>query len=181
MKKRTQHVLIEASGSQDADRAVGGQHAVFSGQPEEGSPLGSHGMHLRPAPSACGPGGPQAPPRLEGIAHAVHPAVLRGAEQGSQHAGKGVDMFVRVDVADGEAARLDALYLGDGLGLNLLLADAAAQQITQKTPHRGTERWRSRSFAGRAAKALRRGGGSGEPSTRTTWQPTASAGWAKAR
>ena len=88
-------------------------------------------------------------------------------------------MFVRVDVADSETARLNALYLGDGLGLNLLLADAAAQQITQKTSHRIAERKRlrtrveqRRNFAGAQA---------GEPSTRTTWQPTASAGCAKAR
>ena len=38
-------------------------------------------------------------------------------------------MFVGVDVADGETAGLNTPYLGDGLGLNLLLADAAAQQI----------------------------------------------------
>ena len=97
---------------------------------ENARSLGSHGMHLRPAPRAGGPGGAQAPPWFERIADAVDPALARGAEQGSQHPGKCVHMFVRVDVADGETARLNAPYLGDGLGLNLLLADAAAQQIT---------------------------------------------------
>ena len=85
---------------------------------------------------AAGPGGAQAPPWFEWIADAADPAVARGAEQGSEHPGKSVNMFVRVDVADGETARLNALYLGDGLGLNLLLADAAAQQITQEATHR---------------------------------------------
>ena len=85
------------------------------------------------------PGGSQAPPRFERIADAAHPTVASGAQQGSQHPGKRMNVFVGVDVADGEATRLNAPYLGDGLGLNLLFADAAAQQISEKATHRGSK------------------------------------------
>ena len=76
---------------------------------------------------------------------------------------------------------MNALYLGDGLGLNLLLADAAAQQITQESypPYCGTKKIAD--GEDRAAKELHWGAGGGEPSTNTTWQPTASVGCAKAR
>src|ERR1700733_554436 len=119
---------------------MGGGDTVFGGQPGKRSLLGSHGAHLRSTPRAAGPRSAQAPPGLEGVADAVDSAVARGPKQGSQHRGECVKMFVRVDVADGETARLNALYLGDGLGLNLLLADAAAQQITQEATHRIAER-----------------------------------------
>ena len=48
-------------------------------------------------------------------------------------------MLVRVDVADSEPARLNTLYLGNGLGLDLLFANTAAQQVTQKASHCGPE------------------------------------------
>src|ERR1700677_1767396 len=140
LKHRTKYMLIETPGSQNADRPVGRQQTVFLGQPGEGAPLAPHGVQLRPAPRAGDPGSAQAPRRLEGIAHAVHPAVLRRTEQGSQRTRKRVDMFVRVDVADGDPARLDAPYLGDSLGLDFVLTNAAAHQVTKKTSHRGPQR-----------------------------------------
>ncbi len=55
-----------------------------------------------------------------------------------------MDMFVRVDVADGDPAQLDTPYLGDSLGLDLLLANAAAHQVAKKTSHRRPKRERRR-------------------------------------
>ncbi len=110
--------------------------------------------------SAAGrPGGFEAPPRFEWIADTAHPTMPRCPQQRSEHPGKGVDMFVGVDVADGESARLNPPYLGDGLGLDLLLADAAAQtdQLKSFPPWPG----RTRASRGRAGKALHPGAGKG--------------------
>jgi hypothetical protein len=41
-----------------------------------------------------------------------------------------MNVFVGIDVADGKTARLNPPYLGGGLSLDLLLTDAAAQQIS---------------------------------------------------
>ncbi len=140
--------------------------------------LGSHGMHLHAPQRAGGPGGSEAPPRFEWIADAGHPTVPRRAKQRSQHPGKRVNMFVGIDVAHGKTARLNPPYLGDGLGLNLLLADAAAQQIARKLPT--VARKDDRGSRDRAAKALRSvaGTGSRRPVPRDSRLP--GAGWAKA-
>ena len=88
MKQRTQYRVVKDSSSQQADRAIGGHHTVFGGQPEERSLLGSHGMHLRPSPRAGGPGGAKTPPRFKWIAHTVTPqwraARSRGASTGEK-------------------------------------------------------------------------------------------------
>ena len=99
---------------------------MFRSQPGECTPLGLHGAHLGSAPGTGAPGGAKAPPRFKWIADAKDAALARRAEQGSKHTGKRVQMFVRVDVADGETTGLNSAYLGDGLGLNLLLANTAA-------------------------------------------------------
>ena len=165
-------------GSQQPHRTVGGDHTVLPGQPGKRSPLGSHDVHLHAAHGAGGPGGFEAPPGFKWIADAAHPTLTRGAKQRRQHPGKSVNVFVGVDVAYGDTTRLNAPYLGDGLGLNLLLADAAAQQISKEASHRGPER---RGVPrDRPAKALRPGAGtaSRRPVPRDSRLP--GAGWAKA-
>ncbi len=140
-------------------------------------PLGSHARTWVRRHAPAGRVARRLHPGSNGLRTQWTPQWRRRAKQGSEHPGKSVNMFMGVDVADSETAGLDALYLGDGLGLNLLLADAAAHQVTQKFPTvvRNDEESHGSSSDGTSAGRRR-----GEPSTSTTWQPTARAGCAKA-
>jgi hypothetical protein len=144
LKHRAKYLLIQTPGSQNPDRPVGGHHPMFLRQPQERLPLTPHEVHLRPSPRTSDPRSPQAPRRLKRIAYAIHPTVPCRTEQGSQRTGKRMDMFVRVDVAYRDPAQLNAPYLGNCLGLDLLLADAASHQVTKKTSHRRPKRERRR-------------------------------------
>jgi hypothetical protein len=121
----------------------------------------------------------EAPGRLEGIADGADAGCFGDTRAVGGRRGEDVGVFVGVEVGDVDAGCWSLLDLGEGFAGDVGFADLAAQGGAEKSP----DEWGG-SFCrrGRGVWGWFRGGESGVPSVRTTWQPTPSEGlaWAMA-
>lgn len=87
--------------------------------------------------------------RLEGIADCGDGGALEDAEEGAGYCGEEMRVFVGVHVGDGDAGLLEFADLGEGFALNVVFADAAAEESVEEVDERGTEVFAVRAEEGR--------------------------------